>query len=162
MVPGSVIGMKTVEHCNALIGDVLAKGAKRLCGGKAAHTLMPATVPDHVTPAMRIYREETIGRVKRIVHVKGTEEAIACTKDNEHGLSAAVFGRDIAPAFDVARHIDSGACHVKGPTVHDEAQTPFGGVEGSGIGRFGGKAGSAEFTERRWMTVQTQPRHSAF
>ena len=27
--------MNTVEHCNALIDDALAKGAKLLCGGKA-------------------------------------------------------------------------------------------------------------------------------
>ena len=74
---------------------------------------------------------------------EGTEEAIACANDNEYGLSAAVFGRDIARAFNVARKIDSGICHVNGPTVHDEAQMPFGGVKGSGMGRFGGKAGIA-------------------
>ena len=77
-------------------------------------------------------------------------------------VSAAVFGRDIARAFNVARKIDSGICHVNGPTVHDEAQMPFGGVKGSGIGRFGGKAGIAEFTDLRWITVQTTPRHYPF
>ncbi len=162
VVLGSVIGMSTVEHCNALIDDALAKGAKLLCGGKADSTLMPATVLDHVTPAMRIYHEETFGPVKCIVRVKNTEEAIACANDNEYGLSAAVFGKDIARAFNVARKIDSGICHVNGPTVHDEAQMPFGGVKGSGIGRFGGKAGIAEFTELRWVTVQTTPRHYPF
>ena len=50
VVLGSVIGMSTVEHCNALIDDALAKGAKLVCGGKADSTLMPATVLDHVTP----------------------------------------------------------------------------------------------------------------
>lgn len=162
VVLGSVVGMPTVEHCNALIDDALAKGAKLVCGGKADSTLMPATLLDHVTPAMRIYREETFGPVKAIVRVDGTEEAIACANDNEYGLSAAVFGRDIARAFNVARRIDSGICHVNGPTVHDEAQMPFGGVKGSGIGRFGGKAGIAEFTELRWITVQTTPRHYPF
>jgi benzaldehyde dehydrogenase (NAD) len=39
---------------------------------------------------------------------------------------------------------------------------PFGGVKGSGIGRFGGKAGIHEFTELRWITVQTTPRHYPF
>jgi benzaldehyde dehydrogenase (NAD) len=162
VVLGSVIGMSTVEHCNALIDDALAKGAKLLCGGKSDTTLMPATLLDHVTPAMRIYHEETFGPVKAIVRVRNTEEAIACANDNEYGLSAAVFGKDIARAFNVARKIDSGICHVNAPTVHDEAQMPFGGVKGSGIGRFGGKAGIAEFTELRWVTVQTTPRHYPF
>ena len=162
VVLGSVIGMATVEHCNALIDDALAKGAKLVCGGKADSTLMPATVLDHVTPAMRIYHEETFGPLKCIVRVKNVDESIACANDNEYGLSAAVFGKDIARAFNVARKIDSGICHVNGPTVHDEAQMPFGGVKGSGVGRFGGKAGIAEFTELRWITVQTTPRHYPF
>jgi benzaldehyde dehydrogenase (NAD) len=162
VVLGSVIGMGTVNHCNALIDDALAKGARLVCGGKAESTLMPATVLDYVTPAMRIYREETFGPVKCVVRVKDTAEAIACANDNDYGLSAAVFGQDIARAFNVARKIDSGICHVNGPTVHDEAQMPFGGVKGSGIGRFGGRAGVAEFTELRWITVQTKPRQYPF
>jgi benzaldehyde dehydrogenase (NAD) len=162
VVLGSVIGMNTVNFCNELIDDALAKGAKLVCGGKSTDTLMLATVLDHVTPEMRIYREETFAPVKCIVRVKNTEEAIACANDNEYGLSAAVFGKDIARAFNVARKIDSGICHVNGPTVHDEAQMPFGGVKGSGIGRFGGKAGIAEFTELRWITLQTTPRHYPF
>jgi benzaldehyde dehydrogenase (NAD) len=162
VVLGSVIGMSTVEHCNALIDDALAKGAKLLCGGKVTNTLMPATLLDHVTPAMKIYHEETFGPVKAIVRVKGVEEAIACANDNEYGLSSAVFGGDIARAMNVARRIDSGICHVNGPTVHDEAQMPFGGVKASGIGRFGGRQGVNEFTELRWITVQTTPRHYPF
>ena len=162
VVLGSVIGMGTVHHCNELIDDALAKGAKLVCGGKAENTLMPATVLDHVTPAMRIYSEETFGPVKCVVRVSGVDEAVACANDNEYGLSAAVFGGDIARAFNVARKIDSGICHVNGPTVHDEAQMPFGGVKGSGLGRFGGKAGVAEFTELRWITLQTTPRHYPF
>jgi vanillin dehydrogenase len=162
VVLGSVIGMGTVEHCNALIDDALAKGAKLVCGGKADSTLMPATLLDHVTPKMRIYSEETFGPVKCIVRVDGVEAAIACANDNEYGLSASVFGRDTARALTVAQRIESGICHVNGPTVHDEAQMPFGGVKGSGWGRFGGRAGIAEFTELRWITVQTGERHYPF
>jgi len=162
VVLGSVVDMSTVQRCNALIDDALAKGAKLVCGGKADSTLMPATLLDHVTAGMKIYHEESFGPVKPIVRVNGVEEAIACANDNEYGLSAAVFGRDIARALNVARRIESGICHVNGPTVHDEAQMPFGGVKGSGMGRFGGKAGIAEFTDLRWITVQTAPRHYPF
>jgi benzaldehyde dehydrogenase (NAD) len=111
---------------------------------------------------MKIYHEETFGPVKCVVRVSGVEEAVACANDNEYGLSSAVFGADVARAFRVAQRIDSGICHVNGPTVHDEAQMPFGGVKGSGMGRFGGKAGVAEFTELRWITIQTTPRHYPF
>jgi len=162
VVLGSVIGMGTVEHCNALIDDALAKGAKLMCGGKASNTLMPATVLDHVTPQMRVYFEETFGPLKCIVRVDGVEEAVACANDNEYGLAAAVFGRDTARALQVAQRIESGICHINGPTVHDEAQMPFGGMKGSGMGRFGGKAGIAEFTELRWITMQMGERHYPF
>ncbi|ODS60070.1 MAG: salicylaldehyde dehydrogenase [Acidovorax sp. SCN 65-108] len=162
VVLGSVVDITTVHRCNALIDDALAKGATLVCGGKSDSTLMQATVLDHVTAEMDIYREESFGPVKPVVRVNGVEEAIACANDNEFGLSSAVFSRDVAKAWNVAARIESGICHVNGPTVHDEGQMPFGGVKSSGYGRFGGMAGVREFTELRWITVQTTPRHYPF
>ncbi|MES3000413.1 MAG: aldehyde dehydrogenase [Pseudomonadota bacterium] len=162
VVLGSVVDMGTVERCNALIDDALSKGAKLVCGGKSENTLMAATVLDHVTRDMRIYHEESFGPVKPVVRVNGLEAAVACANDNAYGLSSAVFGRDIGRAMEVAKRIESGICHVNGPTVHDEAQMPFGGVKDSGYGRFGGRAGIDSFTELRWITVQTSPRRYPF
>lgn len=162
VVLGSVVDASTVERCNALIDDALAKGAVLVCGGKAENTLMPATLLDHVTPQMRIYHEESFGPVKPVVRVDGVDEAVRVANDNPYGLSAAVFGRDFTRAWDVANQLDTGICHINGPTVHDEAQMPFGGVKDSGYGRFGGKAGIDAFTELRWITVQTRERHYPF
>ncbi|MBS7780424.1 aldehyde dehydrogenase [Acidovorax sp. CCYZU-2555] len=162
VVLGSVVDQTTVTRVNALIDDALAKGAKLLCGGKADNTLMPATLLDHVTSAMDIFYEETFAPVKAIVRVKNVQEAIAIANDNEFGLSAAVYGRDTARAWQVAARIESGICHINGPTVHDEAQMPFGGVKSSGYGHFGGQAGIDAFTDTRWITMQTTPRHYPF
>jgi len=162
VVLGSVVDLATVERCNAMIDDALAKGAKIVCGGKAESTLMPATLIDHVTPAMRIFHEETFGPVKGIVRVNGEEEAIATANDNEFGLSSAVFTRDTARGWRVAARIEAGICHINGPTVHDEAQMPFGGVKASGYGHFGGQQGINAFTETRWVTMQTAERHYPF
>jgi benzaldehyde dehydrogenase (NAD) len=162
VVLGSVVDMRTVEHCNALIDDALAKGARLVCGGKADSTLMAATLLDHVTPDMRIYQEESFGPVKPVVRVDGVDAAIACANDNAFGLSAAVFSRDVAKAWNVAQRIESGICHINAPTVHDEPQMPFGGVKESGYGRFGGRAGIESFTELRWITLQTAERHYPF
>ena len=152
----------SVDRCNALIADAIDKGAKLVCGGKANSTLMPATVLDHVNPSMAIYHEESFGPVKPIVRVKGEEAAIACANDNAYGLSSAVFTRDAARGLRVAQRIESGICHINGPTVHDEAQMPFGGVKQSGWGRFGGRAGIDAFTELRWVTMQAATRGYPF
>src|SRR6202008_306227 len=103
---------------------------------------------------MRIYAEESFGPVVSVVRVQGDEQALRIANDTEYGLSAAIFSRDLARAWNLARGVKSGICHINGPTVHDEAQMPFGGVKASGYGRFGGKAAIAEFTDLRWITLQ--------
>jgi len=57
--------------------------------------------------------------------------------------------------------IQSGICHINGPTVADKAQMPFGGMKASGYGRFGGKAVINEFTYLRWITIEG-PQHYPF
>jgi len=157
---GAVVDVKTVAHCRALIDDALAHGATLLTGGETtAHVLMPAHVVDGVTQDMRLFRDESFGPVVAIIRARDETHAIALANDSEYGLSAAVFTRDIARGLIVARQIRSGICHVNGPTVHDEAQMPFGGVGASGYGRFGGRQGIDSFTETRWITVETQPGH---
>jgi acyl-CoA reductase-like NAD-dependent aldehyde dehydrogenase len=156
---GAVVDRKTVEHVNALIDDATSKGATVVAGGKVDSVLMPATVVDGVSAAMKLYREESFGPVVAVIHAKDEKDAIRLANDSDYGLSAAVFTRDTARGLRVARQIRSGICHINGPTVHDEPQMPFGGVGASGYGRFGGKAGIDQFTELRWITIETQPGH---
>lgn len=156
---GAVVDTETVEKVNALIDDAVDKGANVLAGGKADSVLMPATLVDGVTEAMNLYRDESFGPVVAMIRAKDEADAIRIANDSEYGLSAAVFTRDAARGLKVARQVHSGICHVNGPTVHDEAQMPFGGVGASGYGRFGGKAGIDSFTELRWITVESEPGH---
>lgn len=158
VVLGSVIGQSTVDHIQRLVDDAVAKGAKVLTTGEPKGTIMPGVVLDHVTPEMEIFAEEIFGPAVTITRVSSQEEAIAAANDSAYGLSAAVFTRDAARGFQVARRIESGICHINAPTVHDEAQMPFGGVKDSGYGRFGGQAGIDAFTELRWISMQVEPR----
>ncbi|MBW4024996.1 MAG: aldehyde dehydrogenase [Proteobacteria bacterium] len=154
---GSIIGPEAVERIDGLIKDAVLKGARILSGGRVRSTLIDATVLDQVTPAMRIYAEESFGPVAAIIRVRGADEAVRVANDTDYGLSSAVFGQDIRRAMDVASRIEAGICHINGPTVHDEAQMPFGGVKASGYGRFGGTAAIAEFTDLRWVTLSSLP-----
>ncbi|MEO8778648.1 MAG: aldehyde dehydrogenase [Rhodanobacter sp.] len=156
---GAVVSQTSIAHVNELIDDAVGKGARIVAGGKANSLLMDATVLDGVTPEMRIYREESFGPVVAVIRSNGDEEALQIANDSEYGLAAAVFTRDIARGLRLAKRIETGVCHINGSTVHDEAQTPFGGVKNSGYGRFGGRTEIAEFTELRWITIETLPGH---
>ena len=155
-MPAPAVGEQIDEAAQAsvraLIDDALAKGARDVAPGAAV-------VLDGLTPAMRLYNDESFGPVVGIIRVADEEEAIRVANDSEYGLSAAVFTRDAARGLRVARRIRSGICHINGPTVHDEPQMPFGGVGASGYGRFGGKAGIDAFTELRWITIAGEPGH---
>lgn len=162
VVLGSLISLEAAKKMDDLIADALAKGAKLVAGGKRTGTVVEATLLDHVTADMRVYGEESFGPVKPIIRVADEDEAIRIANDTEYGLSAAVFSRDVQRAMAVAAQIESGICHINGPTLNDEAQMPFGGVKGSGYGRFGGKAAVAEFTDLRWITIEDPGQHYPF
>ncbi|UVK44131.1 aldehyde dehydrogenase [Mesorhizobium sp. AR07] len=162
VVLGSLISSQAADKMEELITDAVAKGARLVAGGKRAGTVVEATLLDHVTPAMRVYAEESFGPVKPVIRVKGEDEAVRVANDTEYGLSSAVFSRDIKRAMAIAARIEAGICHINGPTVGDEAQMPFGGVKGSGYGRFGGKASIAEFTDLRWVTIEDPGQHYPF
>lgn len=156
---GAVIDARAVTHVNDLIDDATTKGASLIAGGKGESVVMSATVVDGVTSAMKLYHDESFGPVVALIRARDADHAIELANDTQFGLSAAVFTRDVAKGITVAKRIKSGICHINGPTVHDEAQMPFGGVGASGYGRFGGRQGIDSFTETRWITIETQPGH---
>jgi acyl-CoA reductase-like NAD-dependent aldehyde dehydrogenase len=97
-----------------------------------------------------------------VIRVSSDEEAIRVANDTAYGLSASVYSSNIQRALAVADQIESGICHINGPTVADEAQMPFGGVKDSGYGRFGGKPAIDSFTSIRWVTIEDPHQHYPF
>jgi acyl-CoA reductase-like NAD-dependent aldehyde dehydrogenase len=157
---GPLIDDASRKHVLSLIEDARAKGARVLTGGEdlGGNVISPAVVAG-VTPQMRLYGEESFGPVVAVVEAAGTDDAIRIANDSQYGLAAAVFSGDDQRGLAVAERVESGICHVNGSTVHDEPPMPFGGVKASGWGRFGGTAALAEFTDLRWITIQSGERH---
>jgi vanillin dehydrogenase len=153
-VIGPLVNRAAVERVTELVQDAASKGAEILSGGEADGPCYPPTVVKGVTPDMRLYTEESFGPVLAVMAADSPDQAVEMANDSDYGLAAAVFGRDVPAALEIAQRIESGICHVNDTTVHDEPQMPFGGVKASGFGRFGGRAALEEFTELRWITVQ--------
>jgi acyl-CoA reductase-like NAD-dependent aldehyde dehydrogenase len=156
---GPLVHTAARDHVLALIEDARAQGAEVLAGGSADGLYVQPTVLRGVTDQMRIYQEESFGPVVSVIEADGVDEAVRVANDTEYGLSAAVFGGGGGTALEVARRIRSGICHINSATVQDEPQMPFGGVGASGWGRFGSRAALEEFTELRWVTLQSGARH---
>jgi acyl-CoA reductase-like NAD-dependent aldehyde dehydrogenase len=158
-VLGSLIDASAGTRIQSLIDDALAKGARRVVGGQLDGSILQPTLLEGVDETMRLYREESFGPVAVLMRADGDEALLRLANDSEFGLSAAIFSRDTGRALALAQRVESGICHINGPTVHDEAQMPFGGVKSSGYGSFGGKASIEHFTQLRWVTLQHGPRH---
>ena len=156
VVLGSMVSAESADRVMKMVEDAVSKGAKLVAGGKREGSIMEATVLDHVKPNMELYYEESFGPVAVVIRAEGDDALIDVANDTEYGLSAAVFSTNINRATRAAALIQSGAVHINGPTVQDEAQIPFGGVKNSGYGRFGGPWGIAEFTDMKWLTIESE------
>jgi acyl-CoA reductase-like NAD-dependent aldehyde dehydrogenase len=156
VVLGSMVSAESAERVEKMVQDAVSKGAKLVAGGKREGSIMEATVLDHVKPNMQLYYEESFGPVAAVIRAKGDDALLAVANDTEYGLAAAVFSQDINRAMAVAQRIQSGIVHINGPTVADEPHIPFGGVKNSGYGRFGGPWGIAEFTDVKWLTIESE------
>lgn len=143
------------HRINDMIDDALAKGATMVVGAKAEGASMKATIIDHVKPGMILYSDETFGPITTIIRVSGVDDAVATANDTEYGLAAAVHGTDTSRTINAALQIESGHVHINGATVQNDANAPFGGVKNSGYGHFDGKAVINEFTELKWVTIES-------
>src|SRR5262249_56406292 len=83
-----------------------------------------------------------------VIRGESLDEAIEASNNVKFGLSSSVYTNDVARAFRFIDRIETGIVHVNSPTVGGEAQLPFGGMKGTGVGsREQGKTALEFFTE---------------
>jgi len=89
---------------------------------------------DHVTPEMRIYKEEIFGPVLSVVRARSYEEGLRLACDHEYGNGVAIFTRNGATARDFASKVNVGMVGVNVPIPVPIAYYTFGGWKRSGFG----------------------------
>ena len=159
---GPLINGQALSTVAARVQDAVDRGARVLVGGEAAGPCYRPTLVTDVPADSPFAMEETFGPVASIEVVDDADAAIERANATGYGLSAGIITGDLERGMALARRIESGIVHVNDQTVGDEPQMPFGGVKDSGWGRFGGRAAMDEFTELRWVTVQSGTRHFPF
>lgn len=131
------------------VGEALSRGARALTGGArlddARGYFHEPTVLADVDHTMTVMREETFGPVLPIMTFRDESEAVRLANDSPFGLTASVWTRDISRGRRVARQIEAGTVMVNEVLyTHGIAQTPWGGVKQSGLGRTHGRLGLLE------------------
>ena len=159
---GPLINAAALATVQRRVDAAAAAGARVLTGGGTNGTCFQATLVMDVPADSELANTETFGPVATIEVVNNEDEAVARANDTSYGLSSGIITSDPDRGMAVANRIEAGIVHVNDQPVHDEPQMPFGGVKDSGWGRFGGTFAMEEFTELRWITVQTGRRPFPF
>jgi acyl-CoA reductase-like NAD-dependent aldehyde dehydrogenase len=116
-------------------GARLVVGGGRVTDGDLEYGyFIQPTVFDHVRTSMRIAQEEIFGPVVSVIRVKDFDEALKAANAVRYGLAAAIFTADTTAAFRFVDGIEAGIVHVNSGTPGGEAQLPFGGSKGTGVG----------------------------
>jgi acyl-CoA reductase-like NAD-dependent aldehyde dehydrogenase len=153
-VIGPLIRGSQCQMIDRKVKEAVAAGARLLTGGSYQGNFYQPTVLADVTPQMAVFRDELFGPVAAVTKAENAGHALKLANDTAYGLSSAVLTNDLQLAMKFALELEAGMVHINGPTVHDEATVPFGGVKDSGSGREGGHWSMDELTETKWITIQ--------
>ncbi len=145
---GAMISETSFTRLEEIIGEAIQQGARLLVGGKRythpkypkGHYFSPTLLVD-VTPRMRVAREELFAPVFVVMKATTVDDAIRIANGTAYGLGASVFGTDRTAIETVVRQLKVGMVSVNDFAVYYAVQLPFGGVKGSGYGRFAGEEG---------------------
>ncbi|KAK5115081.1 hypothetical protein LTR62_001778 [Meristemomyces frigidus] len=166
---GAMISAASFSRLEALIAEAVAQGARCLTGGhrhyhpehQSAHYFEP-TLLVNVTPDMRIAQEEVFAPICTIMHVESVDACITIANSTAYGLGASVFGpttsHDAREQVQyVADQLKAGMVAVNDFAVFYAVQLPFGGVKGSGYGRFAGEEGLRSLCNAKSVCVDRWP-----
>ena len=157
--PGVDMGPLATErqraHCERLVADALAKGARLLCGGHRPSALdrgyfFEPTVLGSVPRDAAILAEEPFAPVLAICEIEDVEDGIAQANGLEAGLSSYLFTRSAAHIALVSKRIEAGLLGINTAAVATP-EGPFGGIKQSGFGREGGEIGVREYLNTKFV-----------
>ncbi|KAJ5313606.1 phosphotransferase family protein [Penicillium atrosanguineum] len=145
---GAMISPASFDKLESLIAEAVKQGARLLAGGKRiqhpvhshGHYFAPTLLVD-VTRNMRIAQEELFAPVFLVLRADSVPDAISIANSTIYALGASVFGHNASDVQACVSGIEAGMVSVNDFGAYYAVQLPFGGVKGSGYGRFAGDEG---------------------
>ena len=157
---GAMCTERQIKTIRRQVDDALAKGATILAQvtidpAHAHANFYPVTLLTKVDHTMELMREETFGPVLGVMKVADMAQAIDLANDSSLGLTASVWSGNTSAAVALGRRIHAGVITINDHLLtHGMAETPWGGVKESGIGRSHGELGFDEMTQPQLVTTE--------
>ncbi|NJP95829.1 aldehyde dehydrogenase family protein [Nonomuraea sp. FMUSA5-5] len=134
---GPLVSSAARDRVTAGVRQAVGAGAKPLAGAEPLERegwFVPPTVLDLPGTGVDFWRTELFGPVVGAVRASSTEEALGLADLSEHGLSAAIFTRDLGTALAAIDRLEVGVLHVNSESAGTFPYVPFGGAKQSGFG----------------------------
>jgi malonate-semialdehyde dehydrogenase (acetylating)/methylmalonate-semialdehyde dehydrogenase len=138
---GPIVTQQARDRIENYIGIGVQEGAKLIVDGRGHKVpgleggfFTGGTLFDHVTPQMRIYKEEIFGPVLACVRVKDLAEAVQLVNEHEFGNGVACYTSDGHVAREFARRVQIGMVGINVPIPVPMAWHGFGGWKKSLFG----------------------------
>ncbi len=145
---GPLANERRLAAMEALVADATAKGARIAAGGARIGNrgyYFPLTVLADVPDDARAMREEPFGPLALLSRVRTLDEAIEKANSVPYGLAGYAFTHSARNVDRLMDGVEVGNLSIN-HFVASSAETPFGGVKDSGIGREGGVEGLTWYT----------------
>jgi malonate-semialdehyde dehydrogenase (acetylating)/methylmalonate-semialdehyde dehydrogenase len=138
---GPMVTRAHLDKVKSYVDLGVKEGAKLLVDGRNFKlqgyengNFMGGCLFDHVTPSMRIYKEEIFGPVLSVVRAKDYEDAVRLPSEHDYGNGVAIFTRDGDTARDFTNRVNVGMVGVNFAIPVPLAYYTFGGWKRSGFG----------------------------
>jgi aldehyde dehydrogenase (NAD+) len=153
---GPLIDVDARDRFAGALERVRSCGGEVLCGGvvdgvAGGAYVQPAVVRSPRTSPM--VREELFGPLLHVIEIDDVDDAIAVNNASDHGLSSAIFTRDLRAAERFVDGSDCGLCNINTGTSGAEISGAFGGEKHTGGGRESGSDSWKQYMRRQTSAV---------
>lgn len=135
---GPVINIRAAQRIEEQVNEMVALGAKIVCGGKREDAYYYPTILDNVTKDMPVAKDmEIFGPVISVIGFDTVDEAVEIANQSSFGLCGSVITNNYPLGMKIADRLECGGAIVNGASFFRSFEMPFGGWKQSGIGNEG-------------------------
>jgi succinate-semialdehyde dehydrogenase / glutarate-semialdehyde dehydrogenase len=151
---GPVQSRERIAAIESLVADAKEQGARVVAGGKVLEQpgfYYAPTVLADVSDKCRVAQDEPFGPIATVSPFSTVDEALQEANRLDVGLAAYLFTKDVQVIDRVSREIEAGNLAVNHWTV-SYPESPFGGIQDSGVGSEGGSEGVRAFLQTKLVS----------